>query len=54
MQDSSLSPENLTQALANNYALNKKKASYKGKGLDTTGRPRNFYNPPGKVMKHLA
>lgn len=31
-----------------------KKSRYKGKGYDATGRPRNFYNPPGKVMRHLA
>jgi len=22
--------------------------------MDSSGRPKNFYNPPGKVMKHLA
>jgi len=32
----------------------KPKSKYKGKGLDSKGRPRNFYNPPGKVLKHLA
>ena len=31
-----------------------KKSRYKGKGFDANGRPRNFYNPPGKVMRHLA
>lgn len=31
-----------------------KKSRYKGKGYDAQGRPRNFYNPPGKVMRHLA
>ena len=31
-----------------------KKTRYKGKGYDAQGRPRNFYNPPGKVMRHLA
>lgn len=31
-----------------------KKTRYKGKGVDAQGRPRNFYNPPGKVMRHLA
>ena len=32
----------------------KPKSKYKGKGFDSKGRPRNFYNPPGKVLKHLA
>lgn len=31
-----------------------KRTRYKGKGVDAQGRPRNFYNPPGKVMRHLA
>ena len=31
-----------------------KKGRYKGKGVDAHGRPRNFYNPPGKVLRHLA
>lgn len=31
-----------------------KKSRYKAKGFDANGRPRNFYNPPGKVMRHLA
>lgn len=31
-----------------------KKTRYKGKGLDANGRPRNFYNPPGKVLRSLA
>lgn len=30
------------------------KSRYKGKGVDAKGRPRNFYNPPGKVLRHLA
>jgi hypothetical protein len=30
------------------------KSRYKGKGVDSKGRPRNFYNPPGKVLRHLA
>ena len=30
------------------------KTRYKGKGLDANGRPRNFYNPPGKVLRSLA
>lgn len=30
------------------------KFRYKGKGVDSKGRPRNFYNPPGKVLRHLA
>ena len=32
----------------------KLKSRYKGKGVDSKGRPRNFYNPPGKVLRHLA
>jgi len=32
----------------------KQKSRYKGKGVDAKGRPRNFYNPPGKVLRHLA
>lgn len=32
----------------------KSKSKYKGKGVDSKGRPRNFYNPPGKVLRHLA
>ena len=32
----------------------KQKYRYKGKGVDAKGRPRNFYNPPGKVLRHLA
>ena len=35
-------------------ATPQKKGKYRGKGLDAHGRPRNFYNPPGKVLKHLA
>jgi len=31
-----------------------KKTRYKGKGVDANGRPRNFYNPPGKVLRSLA
>lgn len=36
------------------YSSDGKKTRYKGKGYDAQGRPRNFYNPPGKVMRHLA
>lgn len=36
------------------YNSTGKKSRYKGKGYDAQGRPRNFYNPPGKVMRHLA
>jgi len=31
-----------------------KKTRYRGKGVDANGRPRNFYNPPGKVLRSLA
>ena len=29
------------------------KGSYSGKGTYSNGRPRNFYNPPHKVLKQL-
>ena len=32
----------------------KLKSRYKGKGVDANGRPRNFYNPPGKVLRNLS
>jgi hypothetical protein len=31
-----------------------KKTRYKGKGIGPNGQPRNFYNPPSKVMRQLA
>lgn len=31
-----------------------KKYKYKERKLDANGKKRNFYNPPGKVMRHLA
>jgi len=29
------------------------KGNYSGKGTYSNGRPRNFYNPPHKVLKQL-
>jgi hypothetical protein len=29
------------------------KSSFSGKGTYSNGRPRNFYNPPHKVLKQL-
>jgi hypothetical protein len=51
------SPEsNLNQASPANPRANTsgKKTRYRGKGVDANGRPRNFYNPPGKVLRSLA
>lgn len=33
--------------------LSSAKGSYSGKGTYSNGRPRNFYNPPHKVLKQL-
>ena len=32
----------------------KSKPKFKERKLDANGNKRNFYNPPGKVMRHLA
>jgi len=39
---------------ASDAKAQKNKGKYKGKGIDAHGRVRNFYNPPGKVMKQMA
>lgn len=31
-----------------------RKSKYKGKGIGPNGKPRNFYNPPSKVMRQLS
>lgn len=48
-------PSAKTNYSTGTYASSGKgKPRYKGKGLDAYGRPRNFYNPPGKVLRQLA
>jgi len=46
-------PENQTSPIPGSNTSGKK-TRYKGKGVDANGRPRNFYNPPGKVLRSLA
>ena len=46
--------QNNSYPYQHHYSNSGKKSRYKGKGFDANGRPRNFYNPPGKVMRHLA
>lgn len=42
-------------ALVNSAASNKsQKPKFKERKLGPNGEKRNFYNPPGKVMRHLA
>jgi hypothetical protein len=48
------SPDQQSGSSGSLNSQGKPKSKYKGKGLDSKGRPRNFYNPPGKVLKHLA
>lgn len=38
----------------NSTGKNQKKYKFKERKLDVNGKKRNFYNPPGKVMRHLA
>lgn len=40
--------------LANSAGKQKPKYRFKERKLDQNGKKRNFYNPPGKVMRHLA
>jgi hypothetical protein len=47
------SPDNQSQSPSGPNSSGKK-TRYKGKGVDANGRPRNFYNPPGKVLRSLA
>jgi len=53
-QDGMSPEENSSGETSGNNSSGKSKSRYKGKGVDAKGRPRNFYNPPGKVLRHLA
>ena len=37
----------------NSKQTDSNKSRYKGRGTYPNGRPRNFYNPPHKVLRHL-
>jgi len=42
------------QPLPSSLSATKPKPKFKERKLDANGNKRNFYNPPGKVMRHLA
>ena len=42
------------QPQPSSLSASKLKPKVKERKLDANGQKRNFYNPPGKVMRHLA
>ena len=53
-KDQDATPQSAESTDNSGSSNGKPKSKYKGKGVDSKGRPRNFYNPPGKVLRHLA